>query len=176
MSLTKLSLGEKKLNYSRPGRVWSVTSRLGTGKRLTLFYSVHIYMNIVNCNILTTKCAVNMYLACHENYIWKSLIHSDDSFSIVLFAFDELLFCIVSLFVFYCTVLYCIILYCILFYCIRTRFHEKEKGRCRLFVIQVDQKIFLSMFNIRFFLFTFSLYVFKVTIAMFSIIELFFNS
>ena len=40
MSLTKLSLGRKKLNYSRPGRVWSVTSRLGTGKRLTLFYSV----------------------------------------------------------------------------------------------------------------------------------------
>ena len=40
MSLTKLSLGGKKLNYSRPGRVWSVTSRLGTGKRLTLFYSV----------------------------------------------------------------------------------------------------------------------------------------
>ncbi len=36
MSLTKLSLAGKKLNYSRPGRVWSVTSRLGTGKRLTL--------------------------------------------------------------------------------------------------------------------------------------------
>ncbi len=40
MSLTKLSLSGKKLNYSCPGRVWSVTSRLGTGKRLTLFYSV----------------------------------------------------------------------------------------------------------------------------------------
>jgi hypothetical protein len=40
MSLTKLSLGGKKLNFSRPGRVWSVTSRLGTGKRPTLFYSV----------------------------------------------------------------------------------------------------------------------------------------
>ncbi len=39
MSLTKLSLGGKKLNFSRPGRVWSVTSRLGTGKRPTLFYS-----------------------------------------------------------------------------------------------------------------------------------------
>ncbi len=32
--------GREKLNYSRPGRVWSVTSRLETGKRLTLFYSV----------------------------------------------------------------------------------------------------------------------------------------
>ncbi len=42
MSLTKLSLGGKKLNYSRPGRVWSVTSRLGTGKRLTLFYNVQM--------------------------------------------------------------------------------------------------------------------------------------
>ncbi len=39
MSLTKLSLGGKKLNYFRPGRVWSVTSRLGTGKRPTLFNS-----------------------------------------------------------------------------------------------------------------------------------------
>ncbi len=40
MSLTKLSLGGKKLNYSRPGRIRSVTSRLGTGKRPTLFHSV----------------------------------------------------------------------------------------------------------------------------------------
>jgi hypothetical protein len=31
--------GREKLNYSRPGRVSSVTSRLGTGKQLTLFYS-----------------------------------------------------------------------------------------------------------------------------------------
>ena len=27
-------------NYSRPGRVWSVTSRLGTGKSIIFFYSV----------------------------------------------------------------------------------------------------------------------------------------
>jgi hypothetical protein len=45
MSLTKLSLGGKKLNYSRPGRVWSVTSRLGMGKRLTLFYSVLVLLH-----------------------------------------------------------------------------------------------------------------------------------
>ncbi len=32
--------GREKLNYSRPGRVSSVTSRMGTGKQLTLFYSV----------------------------------------------------------------------------------------------------------------------------------------
>jgi hypothetical protein len=37
--------GREKLNYSRPGRFWSVTSRLGTGKRLTLFYSVHCIEN-----------------------------------------------------------------------------------------------------------------------------------
>jgi hypothetical protein len=30
----------EKLNYSRPGRVWSVTSRLRTGKSITFFYSV----------------------------------------------------------------------------------------------------------------------------------------
>jgi hypothetical protein len=29
-----------KLHYSRPGRVLLVTSRLGTGKRLTFFYRV----------------------------------------------------------------------------------------------------------------------------------------
>ncbi len=32
MSLTKLSLGGNNY-YSRPGRVWLVTSRLGAGKR-----------------------------------------------------------------------------------------------------------------------------------------------
>jgi hypothetical protein len=49
MSLTKLSLAGKYFNYSRPGRVWSVTSRLGTGNLLT-FFIVYIsltdtYMN-----------------------------------------------------------------------------------------------------------------------------------
>ncbi len=40
MSLIKLFLGGDNLVFSRPERVWSVTSRLGTGKWLTLFYSV----------------------------------------------------------------------------------------------------------------------------------------
>jgi hypothetical protein len=40
MSLTKLSLAGKYFNYSHPGGVWSVTSRLETGKQLTFFYSV----------------------------------------------------------------------------------------------------------------------------------------
>jgi hypothetical protein len=53
MSLTKLSLGGKKLNYSRPGRVLSVTSRLGTGKRPTLFYSVnHQYLLFVTLPLI----------------------------------------------------------------------------------------------------------------------------
>jgi hypothetical protein len=39
MSLIKLFLGGNNLFFSRPERVWSVTSRLGTGKWLTLFYS-----------------------------------------------------------------------------------------------------------------------------------------
>jgi hypothetical protein len=42
MSLIKLFLGGNNLVFSRPERVWSVTSRLGTGKWLTLFYSVMI--------------------------------------------------------------------------------------------------------------------------------------
>jgi hypothetical protein len=40
MSLIKLFLGGNNLVFSRPERVWSVTSRLGTGKWLPLFYSV----------------------------------------------------------------------------------------------------------------------------------------
>jgi hypothetical protein len=51
MSLTKLSLagknlivpGREKFNYSRPGKIWSVTSRLGTEKLITFFYSVAFY-------------------------------------------------------------------------------------------------------------------------------------
>ncbi len=37
MSQIKLFLGGNNLVFSRPERVWSVTSRLGTGKWLTLF-------------------------------------------------------------------------------------------------------------------------------------------
>ncbi len=33
--------GREKFNYSCPRRVWSVTSWLGTGKRLSLIYSVY---------------------------------------------------------------------------------------------------------------------------------------
>ncbi len=40
MSLIKLFLGGNNLVFSLPERVWSVTSRLGTGKWLTPFYSV----------------------------------------------------------------------------------------------------------------------------------------
>jgi hypothetical protein len=40
MSLIKLFLGGNTLVFSPPESVWSVTSRLGTGKWLTLFYSV----------------------------------------------------------------------------------------------------------------------------------------
>ncbi len=32
--------GQELLKYSRQGRVWQVTSRLGTGKSLTFFYSL----------------------------------------------------------------------------------------------------------------------------------------
>jgi hypothetical protein len=52
MSLIKLFLGGNNLVFSRPERVWSVTSRLGTVKWLTLFYSVylfHIFPNFISC-------------------------------------------------------------------------------------------------------------------------------
>ncbi len=35
--------------YYRPGRVWLVTSRLGTGMSLTFFYSVGDFFDILNC-------------------------------------------------------------------------------------------------------------------------------
>jgi hypothetical protein len=38
--LPNYPLTGNNLNYSRPVRVWLVTSRLGTGKSLTFFYSV----------------------------------------------------------------------------------------------------------------------------------------
>jgi hypothetical protein len=51
MSLIKLFLGGNNLVFSRPERVWSVTSRLGTGKWLTLFYSAGslttVFSNVV---------------------------------------------------------------------------------------------------------------------------------
>jgi len=40
--LTKPSRDMNLVNYSRPGRVWLVTSRLGTGNRQTFFYSVGV--------------------------------------------------------------------------------------------------------------------------------------
>jgi hypothetical protein len=43
---TKLSLARKNLYFSCPARVWLVTSRLGTGKSLTFFYSVCTAMYI----------------------------------------------------------------------------------------------------------------------------------
>jgi hypothetical protein len=48
MSLIKLFLGGNNLVFSRPERVWSVTSRLGTGKCLTLFYSVTSYFSLIS--------------------------------------------------------------------------------------------------------------------------------
>jgi hypothetical protein len=45
LSLTKLSLARNNLIFSRPGRVWLVTSQLGTGKTLT-FCTVHFFIEI----------------------------------------------------------------------------------------------------------------------------------
>jgi hypothetical protein len=52
MSLIKLFLGGNNLVFSRPERAWSVTSLLGTGKWLTLFYSVYSVFCILYSVIL----------------------------------------------------------------------------------------------------------------------------
>jgi hypothetical protein len=51
MSLIKLFLGGNNLVFSHPERVWSVTSRLGTGKWLTLFYSVGTFPSLKSATI-----------------------------------------------------------------------------------------------------------------------------
>jgi hypothetical protein len=72
MSLIKLFLGGNNLVFSRPERVWSVTSRLGTGKWLTLFYSVCTLRNAKQ--ILAYSCSKAKQYA---NY----LPHNGEQFS-----------------------------------------------------------------------------------------------
>jgi hypothetical protein len=64
MSLIKLFLGGNNLVFSRPERVWSVTSRLGTGKWLTLFYSV--------CSKKYSLCTCALNTAKREGYSQQS--------------------------------------------------------------------------------------------------------
>jgi hypothetical protein len=61
MSLIKLFLGGKNLVFSRPERVWSVTSRLGMGKWLTPFYSVSSKLN-KNKNEKLLELTINIIL------------------------------------------------------------------------------------------------------------------
>jgi hypothetical protein len=65
MSLIKLFLGGNNLVFSRPERVWSVTSRLGTGKWLTLFYSVQRVLAAL-CG--PVPCAVRTLLLCSSTH------------------------------------------------------------------------------------------------------------
>ncbi len=53
--LSPAGMSLTKVNYSCPGRVWSVTSRLGTGKSLTFFYSVYVYFFHLLKHIYTAK-------------------------------------------------------------------------------------------------------------------------
>jgi hypothetical protein len=52
MSLSKLYPGLEKLNYSRPGRDWLVTSQLGMGKWQTFFYTAILLFRILLINII----------------------------------------------------------------------------------------------------------------------------
>ncbi len=88
MSLIKLFLGGNNLVFSRPERVWSVTSRLGTGKWLTLFYSVnpftdkvthsclwnirtlsHSWYFFVGCTVHTSICCTHYTTYCNRPYL-----------------------------------------------------------------------------------------------------------
>ncbi len=53
--------GREYFNFSRPGRVWSVTSRLGNGKIVNLFYGERIQGKNLVGNIFATL----KVLVCH---------------------------------------------------------------------------------------------------------------
>ncbi len=72
MSLIKLSMDANNLNYSCPGRVWSVTSRLETGKSLTFFYSVGGMKNVESMREEEFRevCVIRTY----SNYIHRNSV------------------------------------------------------------------------------------------------------
>jgi hypothetical protein len=71
MSLTKLSLDEKLLNYPRPGKVWLVSSRLGTGKTIP-FFTVYLLPHIL---VLKIVCKSDMLFLCYFYFIEKIFLH-----------------------------------------------------------------------------------------------------
>jgi hypothetical protein len=64
MSLIKLFLGGNNLVFFRPERVWSVTSRLGTGKWLTLFYSVDVSSSKIDLKSERRLCSSSLKPFC----------------------------------------------------------------------------------------------------------------
>jgi len=84
MSLIKFFLGGNNLVFFRPERVRSVTSRLGTGKWLTLFYSVDTFLYIppLLCACLSTLfkktrikfvCSLNLPTNTTKSQMWSSV-------------------------------------------------------------------------------------------------------
>ncbi len=59
MLLTKVSLAGKN-NYSRPGRAWLVTSRLGTGKTITFFTVYRHVIYLVSKNELAQQASITV--------------------------------------------------------------------------------------------------------------------
>jgi hypothetical protein len=73
MSLIKLFLGGNNLVFSRPERVWSVTSRLGTGKWLTLFYSVCCLISLSEILFVAFLWCLVLFLSDVSFHILRSL-------------------------------------------------------------------------------------------------------
>jgi hypothetical protein len=88
MSLIKLFLGGNNLVFSRPERVWSVTSRLGTGKWLTLFYSVLSISSL--CTVCTVCIHFSFCLLSSSYFCLYSSVSLFSSASILLFRFLRL--------------------------------------------------------------------------------------
>jgi hypothetical protein len=61
--VTNQTLPDQEINCSLPGRVWLVTSRLGTGNSLIFFYSVPGSLNfLLSCDMSQTKAVICSYL------------------------------------------------------------------------------------------------------------------
>ncbi len=65
MSLTILSLVGNNLIITRPGRVWLVTSPLGTGKMIT-FFTVQVYLCCFHCSSVCLVLNANSCLSNHK--------------------------------------------------------------------------------------------------------------
>ncbi len=72
--------GREKLNYFRPGRFWSVTSRLETGKQRIFFYSVRAIKTVtlrrLGLSIISRNICTEINIKTSELFFFCSKIYT----------------------------------------------------------------------------------------------------